>query len=77
MFDERIDEIRDRVARGHHRRGDVELLRGLRRDRTDAGDDRAAQKVGSLLASSIETKLRTVDALVNVTASICLSSSIR
>ena len=78
VLDEGVDEIGNRVALRHHRRRDAELLRRFGGDRSDRRDDRGAQQIGRLfVARSIWTKFRTADALVNVTASICRSSSIR
>ena len=49
VLDERVDEIGNRVALRHDVRRDVELLRGLRGDRADRGDDRRPQQIGRLL----------------------------
>ena len=47
--DQRIDQVRDRIASRHHRRRDAQLLGRFGRDRADRGDDRGAQQVGRLI----------------------------
>ena len=49
VLDQRIHEIGDRIALGHHGGGDVQLLRRFRGNRADAGDDGRPQQVGRLI----------------------------
>ena len=70
VIDQRLDQRGNRVLRGNDHGIQAELLSAFRGDRPDRGDHGRREKVGACSAPSISTKCRTVEALVNVTASI-------